>query len=400
MQRLSPCGSTQQATAIMLMAAEAPSPKELGSLGDDIVCSAWKHAAAREGGLTRSEVKRTQRKHYGKRIKRYYYIPLLDDANVNDQGIDASGVQIANGNLYGSSKDMGSIPDKLPTLTEHGGRVNRVGFKRREIEGTFQKMGFFSEYTQESLDFDTDSELMMHITRETLFGANEITEDVLQMDLINLAGLVKYPGTAGDIDEIDATPLTYKDLLRLHIDLNQNRTPMRTKLFTGTRLIDTKTIPGARCMYIGSELQPMFEAMTDLHGERAFIPVQKYAAGGTLLPGEIGLCGYFRICVAQEMMHKAGAGADATGNTTHYSTNGKFDVFPLLVIGEESFTCIGFQTDGKTVKFKTYHLKPGEKAVSRDDPYGETGLMSIKWYVGTMGLRTERLALMWAPAEM
>ena len=69
-------------------------------------------------------------KHYGKTMKCYHYLPLLDDRNVNDQGIDASGATIANGNLYGSSRDIGTITSKLPVLTEHGGRVNRVGFSR------------------------------------------------------------------------------------------------------------------------------------------------------------------------------------------------------------------------------------------------------------------------------
>ena len=31
-------------------------------------------------------------KHFGKTIKRYHYLPLLDDANINDQGIDALGL--------------------------------------------------------------------------------------------------------------------------------------------------------------------------------------------------------------------------------------------------------------------------------------------------------------------
>ena len=38
-------------------------------------------------------------KHFGKTIKKYHWIPLLDDRNVNDQGIDASGATIAAGNL-------------------------------------------------------------------------------------------------------------------------------------------------------------------------------------------------------------------------------------------------------------------------------------------------------------
>ena len=73
-------------------------------------------------------------KNMGKKIVRYHYIPLLDNANVNDQGLDAAGAVIANGNLYGSSKDIGTISGKLPSLSENGGRVNRVGFKRKTLK--------------------------------------------------------------------------------------------------------------------------------------------------------------------------------------------------------------------------------------------------------------------------
>src|SRR5690606_35846728 len=108
-------------------------------------------------------------KHFGKTIKFYHYVPLLDERNVNDQGIDANGVKMVpgtwdafnaagervtngvgadsngsyataadaraaagptgrirenSGNLYGSSKDIGTITGKLPFLGENGGRVN------------------------------------------------------------------------------------------------------------------------------------------------------------------------------------------------------------------------------------------------------------------------------------
>ena len=339
-------------------------------------------------------------KNMGKKIRRNVYIPLLEDENVNSQGIDASGAVIADGNLYGSSKDIGTITGKMPLLQEHGGRVNRVGFHRREIEGTFENYGFFSEYTEDSIDFDTDSDLMMHINRETLFGANEIVEDLLQIDLINNAGVIRYPGAAVDLAGVGLERITYRDLLRLHIDLNQNRTPLKTKVITGTRNIDTMTIPSGRVMYIGSELQPMFEEMVDLHGERAFIPVQKYGAGGMTMNGEIGTVGHFRLIVVPEMMHWAGAGADATGEPNYYQEGGKFNVYPMLVIGMESFTTVGWMSDGKVAKFKIYHRPPGEGAVTREDPYGKTGLMSLQFWYGFMPLRTERLALVYSAAEM
>ena len=338
-------------------------------------------------------------KNMGKKIKQYMYKPLLDDANVNDQGIDASGATISDGNLYGSSKDVGTIAGKLPTLTENGGRVNRVGFTRVEIEGSIEKFGFFDEYTQESVDFDTDAELQMHIRREMLNGATQMTEAAVQIDLLNSPGVVKLGGTASTVAELDETSeVTYADLLRLSIDLDNNRTPKGTTVSTGTRLVDTKTIAGARYLFCGSELQPTLEAMVDSHGNPAFIPVQQYAAGTTVMMNEIGSIGYFRIIIVLDMLKWAGAGATATLGT-HYETSSNCDVFPMLVIGDGSFTTIGFQTDGKTVKFKITHKEPGATA-DRDDPYGETGFMSIKWYYGFLLQRPERIGIIKTTAVM
>lgn len=438
-------------------------------------------------------------KHMGKKIKKYHYLPLLDDANINDQGIDAAGATTtrsvtievtaatatganitaeagherkrlfvgegandaaaltaaqaavlswanqakvagglglsaanyaevsttggssaydlgyrfnaltgvaAHGNLYGSSKDVGAISAKLPALSETGGRVNRVGFKRIELEGTIAKFGFFDEYTKESMDFDTDAELLTHVHREMVKGANEMTEDALQIDLLNAAGVVRFGGIATQDSEITGvtadtvSTIDYNDLMKLSIDLDNNRCPKHTKIITGTRIVDSRVIDAARIMYIGTELIPMVKKMTDNFSNQAFIPVQKYAAGTTLLRGEIGSIDQFRIVVVPEMMHWAGAGATEGVNAGYRATGGNYDVFPMLVVGDSSFTTIGFQTDGKTVKFKIKHVPPeSEGSYSKDDPYGEMGFMSIKWYYGTMILRPERIALCKTVAE-
>lgn len=371
-------------------------------------------------------------KNMGKTIKKYMYLPLLDDANVNDQGLDAAGATLVNtqwtgwnsagvlqgaayaneaaawvgagingsvsrngGNLYGSTKDVGAISGKLPALTENGGRVNRVGFKRVELEGSLEKFGFFDEYTQESLDFDTDADLMTHINREMLNGAMELTEDALQVDLLTSAATIQYPGAAVSNATITAaTIVTYGDLLRLSVRLDDNRTPKQTKVITGTRMVDTRTIAGGRVLYCGSELQPTLEAMVDLHSNQAFVPIHQYAAGTTVLNGEIGSIGHFRIVIVPEMLKWAGKGGDASATATHYETNSRYDVFPMLCVGDESFTTIGFQTDGKTVKFKITHKAPGNETADKTDPYGESGFMSIKWYYGFLPQRTERLGLL------
>lgn len=350
-------------------------------------------------------------KHYGKTIKVYEYVPLLDRRNVNDQGIDANGVTIVDGNLYGSSKDIGTIEGKLPLLTENGGRVNRVGFTRLELEGSIHKFGFFYEWTQESMDFDSDDGLKDHLSRELMNGAVQLTEAVLQKDLLAAAGVKLYAGAAllvGDVTgevtpagggspAIPASIVTYRNLMRLDQILTDNRTPRHTTVISGSRLIDTRVIAAARVMYVGSEIVPLLKEMKDLFGNKAFIEIQHYADAGNVLNGEIGSIDHFRIVQVPEMLHWAGAGAEVDVNPGFRSSlvSGveHYDVFPMLVIGNDSFSTIGFQTDGKTVKFTVLTKMPGRETADRNDPFGETGFSSIKWYYGILVKRPERIGL-------
>ena len=416
-------------------------------------------------------------KHFGKEIRVHEYVPLLDDRNINDQGIDAAGatmdsdtytivfdtdeytftsaneasattlvstvnaiqsgvasvtgsgvadrvvaltttrlegatlVQVNTicgvvpgitssrraGNLYGSSRDIGTINARLPFLGEEGGRVNRVGFTRLTRVGRIHKYGFFYEFTQESLDFDSDDQLKEHLARELMNGAVQLTEAVLQRDLLNAARTVLYPGAATDFETItgasgSVTEISYAGIQRLDQMLTNKRTPRQTKLITGSRYIDTKTVPAARYAFVGPALTLTLKNLKD-GTDKVFIPVQHYADAGTVANGEIGAIDSFRIIEVPEMLHWAGAGATTGGNANGYRAScGRFDVFPFLVVGDESFTTIGFQTDGKTLKFNVKTVMPSENHSSQD-PYGETGFSSIKWYYGCLILRSERIGL-------
>lgn len=337
-------------------------------------------------------------KHYGKAVRRYSYIPLLDDRNINDQGIDATGTVIANGNLYGSSKDIGTITSKLPTLSENGGRVNRVGFTRIIREGAIRRMGFFYEFTKDSLDFDSDENLQRHLARELVNGATEMAEDLLQIDLLTQAGVVMYGGAATDDDEITAeggTPctLTYDLLKKLSQILDDNRCPMQTKVISGSRNIDTRVLPSCRVAFCGSELETTLENMVDGLGRPAWVPVEQYAAATTPMNGEIGKIANFRVIKVPEMLHWAGAGADVGTNPGYMATDGKYDVFPFLVVGDDCFSTIGFQTDGYKLNFDIITKMPGTNTADRNDPYGMNGFSSIKFFVGSLIDRPERLAL-------
>ena len=99
------------------------------------------------------------------------------------------------------------------------------------------------------------------------------------------------------------------------------------------------------------------------------------------------------------MLKWAGAGATSSASDK-YTTGGKLDVFPMLVVGDEAFTTIGFQTNGKTVKFNQIHKAPGVATADMHNPYGKKGFMSIQWWYGFMPLRPERIALIKTTATM
>ena len=343
---------------------------------------------------------KTMPKNSGTEIKQYRHIPVIDDRNIGGQGINATGVVYANGNLYGSTLDIGKIVDKFPTLGELGGRVNKIDFTRVELKSNLKKYGMFYEYSADSENFDSEADIISRATGHLMEASVKVYEDNLQIDLLNNAGLVKYAGTATTMAELAAgMVLTYPDLVKLGIDLDKAKVPKNTEIVTGTRMIDTKTISACRVAYIGSELLTTLQQMKDYHNNPAFIPVHQYAAGTTVLKGEVGRIADFRIIVAPRMFKWGGKGATAA-DATYYKTGSNYDVFPFLVVGDKSFTTIGFQTDGKSNKFTTIHKSPGESTADRTDPYGETGFSSVKWWYGFMPQFIERLAVLRCVAKM
>ena len=190
--------------------------------------------------FTQLSTTKSMPKHMGKTMVVYEYVPLLSDKNTFNQGIDAAGVATVNGNLYGSSKDIGTITDRLPTLTENGGRVNRVGFTRLERRGSLESMGFFFEFTAESINFDSDDALLQHLSRELLNGAVELSETMLQIDLLTSAGVTLFAGSATQDSDISAegagaAVINYGLLTRADRILTDNLTPKQTTIISGSK---------------------------------------------------------------------------------------------------------------------------------------------------------------------
>jgi N4-gp56 family major capsid protein len=326
----------------------------------------------------------TQPKNFGDKIVKYHELPILHASNVNDQGIDANGVTIANGNLYGGSKDLSTQKGAFPTLTEEGGMVNRVGMKRLTLEADVSEFGFYMAFTKRSLEMDTEKGLLARYSRGVGEAQGDIREAQVQASLITQSEQNRvFAGSATSQVTVDETSeLTFQSLRNMDKSLKDARCPKDTKLIDGSTKVGTSTVGKARYVYVGAEMIPTLEDMQH-NNKDLWVPVEMYASAGNIAEGEIGKIGQFRFIEVEEMPSYQGVGADATGSATHYETDDKFDVFPVLFVGSGSFATVGFEGDVARVTT----VMP--KADAHNDVYGKKGAVSISWYYGFMTLRPE-----------
>ena len=216
-----------------------------GSMGEDVITEALDRKVITETAykMVFSQFGSTTKlpEHSGKAISKTVILPIMDERNINDQGIDANGVTILDGNLLASSKDLNALSSYMPVLTEHGGRVNRVGITKQKVTGSICKYGFFIEHSKEAFMFGNTTKMEMHIRREMLRAAAEIYELALSSDVINGAGVVKFGGEALSFGEMTGntgdvlSQVTYEGLMKLGITLDNNQTPMATKIIKVTK---------------------------------------------------------------------------------------------------------------------------------------------------------------------
>jgi len=400
--------------------------------------------AAHKKVFSQMGARRTQPRNFGKTIKKYHEYPILHDANINDQGIDANGVKMTpgkwyswtdpldpatrqehdtkaealaragqvriqkgDGNLYGSSRDFNVQNGAFPILGEEGGAVNIVGTSRDIIEAKIKRYGFAIQYTKTAMELDTDSSLLVKEVQKVGEAYGDIREAQIRNELIT-QGMqnVVYGGSATQISEVDETcQLEFKLLRMLKTSLDTARCPVDTNMITGSTKIDTKTIRAARYIYVPQEVVPALEDL-EHNGKILWEDVAEYADGGNVTnamaesksnvaQGEIGRIGSFRFIVVEGMPYWQGGGADATDGTDNdgdgiedaganlYITDGHYDVFPLLVVGSDSFETYSLQGEVAKVKHGAPRVIPGI------DNHGDRGSIAIDWWFGLLVNRPE-----------
>ena len=237
---------------------------------------------------------------------------------------------------------------------------------------------------------DTEKGLLKKYTREIGYAYGTLREAQVRNGLIAQSEQHRlYAGTATSLDTMDETCTVDLKLLRiLDKALKDVKCPYTTKVLKGSPNYATIPIGRARYIYIGNELSPILEDLEHM-GRSMWVPYEDYAYGKDLAQGEKGRIYNFRFIEVNEMPSYQGQGAEATDDN-YYSSIGddgkeRYDVFPMLFVGPDSFATIAFDANSAKVKTAMPKIIPGV------DNYGKLGVVSISWYFGLMVYREERI---------
>ena len=414
------------------------------SIGAQINDKFWSKVAVTEARKKRvfSQLgeKLIQPKNFGDKIVKFHELPIIHAQNINDQGIDANGVKLVsnkwyaydnagamtgstagyatkelakaaagatgsiksgNGNLYGGDTDIAVIKGSFPALSEEGGKVNAVGMKRLVLEAQVSEFGFHVPFTKKMLDMDTETGLLARISREVGEAQGEIREKQIAVSLLSASETNRvYSGDASTIAQMGAgDTVTFQDIRGMEQSLKLARSPKQTKMIDGSTKVGTVVVGAGYAAYVGQELYPVLEDMEHA-GVKVWRPVESYASAGAIMQDEIGKVSSTRFIEVEDMPKYAGAGADTTDATDDtgvdnmYVSGDKYDVFPILYVGSDSFGTVGFEGDVARVET----IMP--KADAHNDVFGKKGAVSIAWYFGTLIYRPERIRQILSTAKL
>ena len=298
------------------------------------------------------------------------------------------------GSLFNGDADYTVLTDAYPTLDEEGGNVNAVNAKSVVVKGSVAEFGLHMKFTQRSIDMDSRTGILAQKAKDLGEAKGDLYEAQLQSDLLTAAQLnTTYASeTATSMTELKSDDvLTFADLRLMEQELKRALVPKDTKVISGSTKIGTKVVGKAYYVYVGQEMYPTLQDM-DHMGVKVWEPVESYmdAANSNIAEGEIGRIGGFRFIEVANMQKYAAAGATVSTDTgadtdNRFQRNDKYDVFPVLFIGSDSFGTVGFE--GDSARIKTAMPKPD----AHNDPFGKNGSMSISWYFGTLIYRPERI---------
>lgn len=327
------------------------------------------------------------------------------DAGAGEEVVSGSGGMVNGEASYAATEGP------LVEMPEEGGTINLLTHYSKMVTANITFHGVGHKFSMRSVNLDSRKGLIARKVQYMSDAVQDLKEMQVRRDLISASHVNSIicnadanPDTdlTSEIDGIDV--LTYSGLEVLEQYLLNNDVPMDTEILTGVDIVDTKVVSDAWIIYVNTEVLPTLRAMTGPGGVLVWSAKEHYAAGTDLLDNEQGKIGQFRFVTVKDMEREYGGGAgvgvvnvdtqigDAANAATQaaaYQTNGFYDVFTALVVGDDSFSITGFGSNNTSASY----IAPS-KTVSGgadSDMHGQMAGISADWSYGFLNYRPERI---------
>ena len=323
------------------------------------------------------------------------------DAGVGEEVVSGSGGMVNGEAAYAATEGP------LVEMPEEGGVINLLNHYSKMVTANITFHGIGHKFSMRSVDLDSRKGLIARKIQYMADAVQDLKEMQVRRDLIAashvnsiICNAPENPATdtVAEIDGLDV--LTYTALETLEQYLLNNDVPIDTEILTGVDLVDTKTVSDAWIVYVNTEVLPTLRAMKGPGDVLVWVPKEQYAAGTELIDGEQGKIGQFRFVAVKDLEREYGAGlkvglavdagngtdsANAATQAAAYQTNGFYDVFTAMVIGDDSFTITGFGGDNTSAQY----IAP--KADVHNDMHAQMAGIAANWSYGMLVYRPERL---------
>lgn len=327
---------------------------------------------------------------------------------------DSATLKSGAGSVRNGSNSYLVEKDVLVPIPEMGGQMNEVNGTSKLVSAKVSRHGANSKYTVLSTKLDSRLKLVGRTIQDLGRFRKEAQEgqaraSVIAASEVNRLLTSAIATTPSEMDGSDV--LTFAAFEAWEQDIQNAEIPLQTTIVSGSSKIDTRVVDGAYIVYIAKELVPTLRKIKGPDNTTVWIPKAQYdyAAGKDMafdgLKGEVGaLEGLpFRFVVVQDMPTYKGQGGEvgkvdadpllgdsgsATAQASAYSTASRYDVFPLVVIGDDAYTTLSYSW-GNVV---SSHVPPVRDIVN--DIYATKGAIVTEWSYGFLVYRPERIRQM------
>ena len=271
-------------------------------------------------------------------------------------------------------------PATMP-LTE-GVTPNGSDFGYDKVQVTIQQYGDWAGITDHVQD--TSKDMVLRDMGERQGEQIAETREMLTWDIVRAGTNVAYGGAITSRTGINNTALLTSAKQRSQITmLKRLKAKKFTQVLSSSAMYETYAIEASYVGVAHTDLDPTIRDLAGTIDTDHFTPTSRYGSSMKLLsPHELGAYEDVRYVTSPDLLPFAGVGASWAATSGFRGSNSKYDVYPVLFLGRDSYGCVVLRgvADKAGKRVMGVPVRPtvvNTETPSASDPLGQRG--SIGW---------------------